>query len=92
MQFEPGNNSYDLARQYAKRRQEYPLAILVAVGQQDFNYEANLHWMEHLKSLGIPHEQQIAGDAPHSARRVYEALGDKAMLFHAANFENTSGQ
>jgi endo-1,4-beta-xylanase len=86
VQFEPGNNSYDLARQYAKRQQEYPLAILVVVGKKDFNYEANLHWMQHLKSLGIAYEHKIAGDAPHSAREVYKVLGDEAMLFHARNF------
>lgn len=86
VQFEPGNNSYDLARAYAKRKAEFPLRILVGVGQRDFNYEANLDWMQHLESLGIPFEKAIAGDAPHSAAECYRNLGDRVMLFHAKNF------
>jgi len=85
-QFEPGNNSYDLARSYAKRRQDAPLKILIGFGKKDFNYEANLDWAKHLESLGIPCETAIAGDAPHSAAECYRNLGDRVMLFHASNF------
>jgi poly(3-hydroxybutyrate) depolymerase len=90
IQFEPGNNTYDLAREYAKRRNEFPLRILVGVGAKDMNYEANLDWMKHLDSLGIPFEKAIAGDAPHSAAQCYRNLGDRVMLFHAENFARTS--
>ena len=86
IRFEPGNNTYDLARRYATRQAEYPLAILVAVGKQDPNYEPNLDWMRHLESLGIPFISHIAENAPHNPRLVYESLGDQAMLFHAKNF------
>lgn len=86
IQFEPGNNSYDLARSYQKRMKDFPLRILAGVGKKDFNYEANLDWMRHLTSLGIPHEPAIAGDAPHSAAECYRNLGDRVMLFHAENF------
>jgi len=86
VQFEPGNNTYDLAQAYAKRKGEFPLRILVGVGKQDFNYEANLDWMRHLAKLEIPHEQAIAGDAPHSATVCYRNLGDQVMLFHAQSF------
>lgn len=92
IQFEPGNNTYDLARQYAPRREQFPLAVLVAVGQQDFNYEANLDWMRHLDALQIPYTKRIAGDAPHSAKEVYRRLGDEALLFHAANFAAAAQQ
>lgn len=86
-QFEPGNNTYDLARVYtASGRSRWPLRILVAVGSKDFNYEGNLDWSAHLKALGIPHELKIAGDAPHSASACYENLGDAVMLFHADTF------
>ena len=86
VQFEPGNNTYDLARKYVDRLPEFPLHILVAFGRQDFNYEANLDWMRRLTELGIPHESAIAGDAPHSAVECYRNLGDRVMLFHARNF------
>lgn len=84
VQFEPGNNSYDLARSYTKQQQTFPLQILVGVGRKDFNFEANLDWARHLEQLGIPFELAIAGDAPHSALKCYEVLGDRVMLFHAA--------
>ncbi len=87
VQFEPGNNTYDLAREYASRRMaDYPLKILVGVGRMDMNYEANVDWMRHLKELGIPYEEAIAGDAPHSAAACYRELGDRVPLFHARNF------
>lgn len=86
VQFEPGNNSYDLARKYVPRMQKFPMRILVGVGMQDMNYEANLDWMRHLESLGIPCERAIAGDAPHSAVACYRNLGDRVMRFHAQSF------
>lgn len=86
VQFEPGNNSYDLARAFALRRQDYPVKILVGVGRQDMNYAANLEWIQHLKSLGIPLEEAIAPEAGHSAQQCYKELGDRVMLFHARNF------
>jgi endo-1,4-beta-xylanase len=89
IQFEPGNNTYDLARSYARRMKEFPLRILVGVGKQDMNYEANLDWMKYLESLGIPFEKAIAGDAPHSAAECYRNLGDRVMKFHAENFAAT---
>jgi enterochelin esterase-like enzyme len=89
IQFEPGNNTYDLARDYAaKRMKEFPLAILIADGKKDFNYEANLDWSAHLKKLGIQHGFKTAGDTEHSATKCYEALGDAVMLFHAENFRS----
>jgi endo-1,4-beta-xylanase len=90
IQFEPGNNTYDLARDYAaKRMKEFPLMILIADGKKDFNYEANLDWSAHLKQLGIPHEFKTAGDSQHSATQCYEELGDAVMLFHAENFRRS---
>ncbi|MBI3468546.1 MAG: 1,4-beta-xylanase [Planctomycetes bacterium] len=86
IQFDAGNNTYDLAQDYARRMKEWPLRILVGVGKQDMNYEANLDWMRRLTELGIPFERAIAGDAPHSAARCYRNLGDQVMLFHARSF------
>ena len=92
IQFEPGNNSYDLARAYTKRIKEFPLRILVGVGKKDMNYEANLDWMKHLESLDIPFEKAIAGDASHSAAECYRNLGDHVLKFHADNFAAASAR
>lgn len=43
-------------------------------------------WCRLLESLGIPFEQVIARDAPHSAAECYRNLGDRVMLFHSQNF------
>jgi endo-1,4-beta-xylanase len=86
IQFDAGNNTYDLARIYAKRMNDAPLRILVGVGKKDMNYDANLDWMRHLANLGIPYDEAVAGDAPHSAAECYRNLGDRVMLFHAKSF------
>jgi len=88
--FEPGNNTWDLAKVYAEAENE-PLNILVVVGDKDQNYEANLEWMEHLKSLEIPFEKRIVADAPHSSKVVYEKAGLEVMNFHADNFRKALG-
>lgn len=88
--FEPGNNSWDLARAYALNPVR-PLQILVVVGDKDFNYEANLEWMDHLQSLGIPFEKRIVEGAPHSSKAIYEKAGLEIMNFHAASFREALG-
>lgn len=85
--FAPGYNTYDLARVYAREKlKQWPVRVHVVVGTKDFNHEANLDWMRHLGSLGIPFERTIVPDAPHSAKIVYDAVGVKVMNWHAANF------
>lgn len=83
---DPGNNSWDRARTYAAREDAPNLKILVAVGTRDFNYEANLEWMGHLQSLGIPFSRHIVPEIPHSASQVYETVGDQIMRFHEKCF------
>ncbi|MGE3808151.1 MAG: alpha/beta hydrolase [Gemmataceae bacterium] len=90
-QFEPGNNSWDLARKYAKDMKP-PLRILVVVGDKDMNYQANLDWMEHLRGLKIPFEKIIVAGVPHSSKLVYDKVGLDVMKFHAENFKNTANQ
>lgn len=85
LRFAPGDNSWDLAREYAKHPQP-PLRILVYVGNKGFNYENNLEWMQHLKSLGIPFEHIIIDDAPHSSMIIYKKRGEDIMKFHAESF------
>ena len=84
--FAKGDNTWDLARKYA-RNPKPKLNILVHVGNKGFNYQNNLEWMEHLKQLKIPFEHLIIPDAPHSATKIYEEKGLEIMRFHAANFK-----
>ena len=88
-QFEPKNNTYDLARKFAAES-KLPLRILVVVGDKDMNYQANLDWMGHLRSLKIPFEQRIIQGVPHSTGMVYERAGLEIMKFHAESFKKAS--
>lgn len=90
-QFEPKNNTYDLARRYASEA-KHSLRIMVVVGDQDMNYEANLDWMNHLRSLKIPFEHRIVEGVPHSSQGVYDKVGLDVMKFHAANFQQAGGK
>jgi len=85
LRFAPGDNTWDLARRYAKHP-EPPLRSRVYVGNKGFNYENNLAWMEHLKLLGIPFDHIIIDDAPHSPVIIYQKRGDDIMKFHAESF------
>jgi endo-1,4-beta-xylanase len=85
-QFEPKNNTYDLARKFASESM-LPLRIFVVVGDKDMNYQANLDWMEHLRSLKIPFEHRIIEGVPHSTQMVYERAGLDIMKFHAESFK-----
>jgi hypothetical protein len=90
--FALGDNSYDLARRYAALKDRPPLKILVVVGTEDFNYEANLDYMRHLEQLGIPFKRIVVDGAPHSAKLVYEKVGLEAMRFHAENFAKVAAK
>ena len=82
----PGNNSWDLAESYAAKTGEPRVSILIAVGTDDMNYQANLDWMAHLESLGIPFERHIIDGIPHDPELIYENVGDEIMQFHASCF------
>ena len=84
-EFEPSNNTWDIAAAYSKRKGD-KVDLLVVVGTKDFNYEANLEWMAHLTKLGIPYEKIIVPEVPHNAGLVYEKVGLRAMQFHSACF------
>ncbi len=82
-----GDNSWDLAEKYAARSSDTRVQILVAVGTDDMNYEANLEWMDHLESLDIPFKSLIIPDAPHDPVAFYEEVGDQIMSFHESCFQ-----
>ncbi|MBL8227711.1 MAG: hypothetical protein JNL98_04515 [Bryobacterales bacterium] len=82
--FAPGHNTWDLAKTYALGKER--VRLLVAVGTKDFNYEANLAWMDHLKKLGLTFERRIVEGVEHNAQKVYDQVGADAMRFHADCF------
>ena len=83
--FQPGDNTYDLARQYAKNPSP-ALPILIHVGTKGFNFQNNVAYMKFLDTLKIPYERLIVEDVPHSAAKIYEKQGLTIMKFHAKNF------
>ncbi len=83
--FQPGANTYDRARAFAKNPTP-SLPILIHVGTKGFNYENNLAYMKFLDGLKIPYERLIVKDAPHSAVIIYEKRGLEIMKFHEKNF------
>jgi len=87
VKFEQHNNTWDLARKFAKSDKPR-MPILVVVGSKGFNLEANRDWSAHLKSLDIPHEFVIVDDVPHSAAQVYDKIGLRILKFHEHNFKS----
>ena len=66
-------NSYDTARVYAADKEAPSVRIFVAFGTKDFNYQANLEWMERLDSLGIKfRENYCSGCAAQCAGSLCE--------------------
>lgn len=88
-QFEQKNNTYDLAKKYASDS-KLSLRILVVVGDKDMNYQANLDWMDHLKTLKIPFEHRVIEGVPHSNGMVYQKAGLEIMEFHAESFKKAA--
>lgn len=95
LKFAEGDNTWDLARDYAEKlkatdgkasSENNIVQILVHVGDKGFNYQNNLQWMEHLKLLGIEHQKVIVEGAGHSAMEIYQQNGLDIMKFHEANF------
>lgn len=86
--FAPGDNTWDLARQYAENK-EPSLRIMLHVGTKGFNYDNNLDYMKFLESLKIPFERVIVEGAPHSAQKIYDKRGLELVKFHAENFQRS---
>ena len=84
--FAEGDNTYDLARAYAKSEPRIPVKVMVYVGTKGFNYENNLAYMKFLDGLGISYERLIVEGVAHSAKGIYEKRGPEILRFHARNF------
>jgi enterochelin esterase-like enzyme len=92
MVIDAGDNSWDLAEEYAAGGSDPLLQILVVVGTDDMNYEANLEWMEHLESVGVEFEQHIIPGIPHDPVLIYEKYGNEIMAFHQSCFGAVLGK
>ena len=79
--FEPGNNTYALARRYADQRQ-HDLNILVAVGTTDRNHGPNLEWMTHLDALKIRYKKILVEGVGHDFAAINSRVGLDVMRFH----------
>ena len=88
--FAKGDNTWDLPAVYLDKLKSdtrlSPLSILVHVGDDGFNYENNLAWMDYLKSLGIKYQKLIVPGVGHSAMEIYKKRGLEIMRFHENNF------
>lgn len=84
--FAPGYNAWDLAQDFADRKQRPELPIMLWVGTKCFNYEYNLKYDAYLTELGIEHGIIICKDAPHSAITFYKTRGNELMQFHQKHF------
>jgi enterochelin esterase-like enzyme len=83
--FQPGNNTWDLARTFASGPAPKP-RLLVTVGEKDANHDGNVAWMDHLRAMGIVFESQIVPGVGHESIRIYEKIGPRVMQFHAGAF------
>ena len=86
VRFAKGYDAWTLAQKYSKRKNAPPLKTMIWVGSKGFNYEYNLKFMKYLDKLGIPYENLVVPDAPHSAKIIYEKKGLELMQFHDRNF------
>jgi len=84
--FAAGYNAWDLAQDFADRKERPELPIMLWVGDKGFNYEYNLKFDAYLTELGIKHDIIVCKDAPHSAITIYRSRGDELMQFHQKNF------
>lgn len=89
LRFSLGDNTWDLARAYAKHPQP-AVHWMIYVGDKGFNYENNLQYMQFLDSLQIPYKRIVVPGATHSAKQIYDAEVLKIMRFHAANFRDAA--
>ena len=90
LKFGQGDNSWDLARAYAGRKDGPRVSFMIYVGTKGFNYENNLDYMRFLSELGIDFERLVVPGVPHSAGGIYAKAAERIMRFHASNFNKAN--
>ncbi|MDA8967897.1 esterase family protein, partial [bacterium] len=88
LRFSEGDNAWDLARNYAGRRNGPSVNWMIYVGTKGFNYENNIEYMKFLSSLGIDFKKLIVPGVQHSATGMYAKAAEEIMRFHVTNFNN----
>jgi len=88
LRFEKGDNTWDLARAYVRRRTGPRVNWMIYVGTKGFNYENNLDYMKFLSKTGIKFERLVVPGVPHSASGIYAKAGGRIIRFHINNFKN----
>ena len=88
LQFEKGDNTWDLAKAYGGRQSGPNVNWMIYVGNKGFNYKNNLDYMSFLASLGIKFERLVVPEVPHSVHGIYAKAGEKIMRFHIRNFSD----
>ena len=80
-EYQPGDNSWDLARKYSKNP-DPPVKLLIIVGTNDKNCEANLVWSSYLKDLGIHHSITLVEGVKHKeVDKILRQLGIKTFHY-----------
>ncbi|OEJ98496.1 hypothetical protein A8C32_04590 [Flavivirga aquatica] len=89
-QFQPGDNSWDLAKNYVKTPENL-IKLHVYVGAKDRNFESNVAWSAYLRTLGIHHSfTSIEGLKHREVKQMMEQIGIKTIhyMFYQ-NFKET---
>ena len=74
-EYQPKDNSWDLAKIYAKNPKP-PIKLFVFVGSKDMNYEANINWTSYLGELKIHHSITIVEGVKHNEiDKLFKHLG-----------------
>jgi len=74
-EYQPKDNSWDLAKIYAKNPKP-PIKLFVFVGSKDMNYEANINWTSYLRKLKIHHSITIVEGVKHKELdKLFKHLG-----------------
>ena len=81
LDFGPGDDAYSLASTYAEQPANAPLAILVWVGTDDFNYLATLEYLDYLSNLSLSAERLIVPDIGHEPFAMFGACGEDILRF-----------
>ncbi|MCK5368204.1 MAG: prolyl oligopeptidase family serine peptidase [Cyclobacteriaceae bacterium] len=89
-EYQPTDNSWDLAKKYAKN-QNPQIKLFVLVGSNDMNYEANISWTEYLRKLGIHHSITIVEGVKHrEVDKLFNQLGLETLHYILyQNFKST---
>jgi enterochelin esterase-like enzyme len=86
MEYFEAQSPWRLAEIYV-RNVKYPSPKRLVVGKEDFVYQANLDFHEHLDSIGVSHQYREFENLGHKVLPLFNALGQTNWMFYRAVFE-----